>query len=86
MTTPNEHTRRKATYAKMRQSLIDALDDLEILAGNVVGPSGASWQEIAGTCATNFQVLAWQLEAARQGNHESAIVFPSAKDWAEERA
>jgi len=73
-------TAPRATYKRMRQLLNDVLGDLRILAGNTMGPSDASWQDVAGTCAVNLQVLASQLEQARQGNHESAIVFPSPDD------
>lgn len=68
---------RKATYETMKRALTDALANLEILSGDKVGPSDASWQDVAGTCSVNLEVLASQLKQARLGNHESAITFPS---------
>jgi hypothetical protein len=68
----------------MRAALKAALEDLEILSGDKVGPSGVSWQDVAGTCATNFQVLVWNLERARQGYAEPNITFPSPAECLEE--
>lgn len=70
----------RATYKLMHQYLKDALDDMRILAGDVVGPSDASWQDVAGTAAVNFQCLASALREARAGNCEWPIVFPSPDD------
>jgi hypothetical protein len=75
---------QRTTYERMKETLKLALDDLEILAGNKVGPTDASWQDVAGTCATNFEVFAMQLHEARRGNHESFIVFPDATECLEE--
>jgi hypothetical protein len=66
----------RATYKAMKLYLEDALHDLSILAGERVGPSDASWQDVAGTCSVNLDCLSNQLKEARQGNHESFIVFP----------
>ncbi len=71
---------RKARYETMRRALRDALGDLNILAGNAVGPSDASWQDVAGTCAVNLEVLVSQLRQARIGNCEAAIVFPDPEE------
>ena len=68
---------RRAQYDIMRRALENALSDLAILAGDIVGPSDASWQDVAGTCAVNLEVLAMQLRAARAGNAEPFLVFPS---------
>jgi hypothetical protein len=68
---------RPATYAFMEQLLKNALYDLAILAGDIVGPSDVSWQDVAGTAAVNLQVLASQLDQARNGQAEPGIVFPS---------
>jgi hypothetical protein len=57
--------------------LKNALNDLAILSGDVVGPSGVSWQDVAGTASVNLKVLASQLDAARNGHAEPGIVFPS---------
>lgn len=77
------HPPRKATYTLMRRYLKDALGDLRILSGESVGPSTASWQGIAGTCAVNLKLLAAQLDQARIGNHEGLITFPNADDEGE---
>jgi hypothetical protein len=61
----------------MREALCNLLSDMSILAGDIVGPGGTSWQDVAGTAMVNAQVLASQLEQARLGNCESFITFPS---------
>lgn len=76
----NEATRlqrRRTTFGSMEKALINALNDLAILAGDLVCPSDVSWQDVAGTAATNLEVLAGMLHEARKGNHEAFIVFPS---------
>lgn len=70
-------TGRRATYQRMREALCNLLNDMSILAGDKVGPSDVSWQDVAGTAMVNAQVLAAQLEQARLGNCESFITFPS---------
>jgi hypothetical protein len=84
LTGTSPQPRRKATYATMRLLLTNALNDLEILAGNRVGPSDASWQDVAGTCAANLQALVWQIEKTRAGNSESFPAFPSPVEILEE--
>jgi hypothetical protein len=68
---------RRATYRIMKTLLESALNDLQILAGDKIGPSTSSWQDVAGTCAVNLECLAAQLKQARLGNCESGITFPS---------
>jgi hypothetical protein len=67
----------------MQTALINLLDDLAILAGDKMGPSGSSWQDVAGIASVNAWVLFKQLEAAYQGNHEPGITFPSVAEWVE---
>lgn len=71
------------TYGKLEKTLITALNDLAILSGDIQGPSEVSWQDVAGTAATNLEVLAKMLHDARKGNHESIISFPSPWDCLE---
>lgn len=68
---------RKANYETMKTVLTNALHDLQILAGDIMGPTNSSWQDVAGTCAVNLDVLSSQLKEARNGNAESFLVFPS---------
>jgi hypothetical protein len=68
---------RPATYDFMEQLLKNVLHDLSILAGDIVGPSNATWQDVAGTASANLQVLASQLDKARNGQAEPGITFPS---------
>lgn len=68
---------RQARFNVMERALIGLLNDLRILSGEIVGPSGVSWQDVAGTAALNAQVLADQLTQARAGNSHGPIVFPS---------
>jgi len=81
-TEQNKH--RKATYAEMKRLLTNALGDLSILAGDAVGPSDVSWQDVAGTATVSLQCLVWQLEEARKGNCESFITFPSPSECLED--
>jgi hypothetical protein len=64
-------------YAEAREQLVSLLADLEILAGDRVGPSDASWQDVAGTAAVQLRVYAGLLDRARQGRYPGTIVFPS---------
>lgn len=72
------HARRPYRYETAHRALANALNDLRILAGDQVGPSGASWQGVAGTCAVNLRHLAKLLDAARAGEvADGPVVFPS---------
>ena len=52
------------------------VDDLEILAGDAVGPGDVSWQDVAGTLTVNLRVLATSLDEARAGNvKDGSVVF-----------
>jgi hypothetical protein len=71
-------------YEEARKLLASIIGDLNILSGDTVGPSGVSWQDVAGTLACNLKVLALRIEAARagcltsaRGVTESPVVFPS---------
>lgn len=77
-------TMRKTTYKAMESALKDALHDLEILAGNKVGPSDVSWQDVAGTASVNLKVLASLLDQARLGNAEPFLTFPAPSECMEE--
>ena len=61
------------------RALQSALHDLRILSGDIVGPSGASWQDVAGTCATNLEVLLNYVRAARERG-AGFVSFPSPDD------
>jgi len=67
----------RARFIHMHAALRELLNDLTILAGEKVGPSDASWQDVASAAAIHAANLARQLHAASQGNHEAMIVFPS---------
>lgn len=45
------------------------IEDMEILSGDAVGPSGESWQDIADKLATNLEVLAGHIRKIRNGKH-----------------
>ena len=45
----------------------DIVQDIAILDGTNVGPSDSSWQDVAGTLATNLEVLAYSLHSMRHG-------------------
>jgi len=57
----------KPTYQTAQRALRNAIEDLAILDGQIVGPADASWQDVAGTAATNLEVVARYLHNARGG-------------------
>ena len=71
---------RRASYDRMSDELRMGLMDLRVLCGDEVGPwlpAGATWQQIAGLCASHFEALASMLREASEGNHGAFICFPS---------
>lgn len=69
---------RAYRYELACETLKNAIGDLSILAGDEVGPSDASWQDVAGTASVNLRALASMIEAARAGNVVNGpVVFPS---------
>ena len=67
----------KPDFETLDKLLEAGLHDLAILAGDVVGPSDVSWQDVAGTAAANLRVLADLLSEAREGAAGPFPVFPS---------
>jgi hypothetical protein len=65
-------------YETAERTLQNVMGDLAILAGDVVGPSDVSWQDVAGTAAVNLSVLASLIEDAREEG--SFISFPSVSE------
>jgi len=77
--------KQRYRYFTAHRSLKLAIKDMAILSGEEVGPSDVSWQDVAGTLATNLRVLANQMEAAWEGYVEDGpIVFPSVNEIIEE--
>lgn len=69
---------RPYSYDTARITLVNIVVDLQILAGEKVGPSDATWQDVAGTLAVNLRALAGSIEAAREGRVvDGPVVFPS---------
>jgi hypothetical protein len=77
------HSNKRATYKRMEYLLRYALRDLSILAGDQIGPSNMTWQDIAGIAADNLEALVAQLRAAKGGNAEAFIAFPSPSELLE---
>jgi hypothetical protein len=78
-------------HDKLKERLSDALVDLEILAGDRVGPSDASWHDVAGTASCNLRALASCLDSLRAGEtHHHGVpwrgltIFPSPREVLEE--
>jgi len=71
----------KVTSQRLKAVLKDIQCGLDVLAGKEVGPANATWQDVAGTCASNLRSLASLLDAARVGDAEAFLVFP---DWEED--
>lgn len=62
-------------YERLCEKYRNALSDLVILSGDIVGPSDASWQDVAGTAAVNLHALARAIQDARHSG--PFVVFPS---------
>ena len=58
---------RPIHHQTAQRALENAIYDLLILQGANIGPSGSSWQDIAGTAAVNLRCVAAFLDQARQG-------------------
>ena len=71
---------KRATYNGMREELAHIIGDVRILSGEIVGPSDATWQDVAGTLAVNLRCLAAMLEEWRKGNAEPFCSFPGLDD------
>jgi len=61
----------------MKYTLADIKTDIDILSGETVGPTDATWQDVAGTCAVNLRHLATLMDLAREGKAESFTTFPA---------
>ncbi len=73
------------SYMTVLRSMNNMVEDFKILSGEEVGPSGATWQDVAGTLEANLRVLANQVESARKGHTGGGpVVFPSITAMAEE--
>ena len=66
-----------ATYATMKRTRDFIKTDIDILSGETVGPTGATWQDVAGTCAANLRYLSTLMDLARESKAESFISFPA---------
>lgn len=72
---------RAYRYETACEVMRSALADLETIAGDRAGMSGASWQDHAGTAAIALRELAGMLDSARQGRViEGPVVFPSIEE------
>ena len=70
----------KANCATLAKQWYQIKADAAIRCGDEIGPSGASWQDVAGTMACNMRVYARLLDRLRNGD-EAPDSFPS---WAGE--
>jgi hypothetical protein len=73
-------------YHMLQDQLSEVFLHLNILAGERVGPSGKSWQDVAATAATNLRDLADMLDAVRESKPfrgaslTGPVVFPSPEE------
>ena len=73
--------KRPYRYDEAHRAMKDAITDLHILAGDQVGHSDVTWQDVAGTAVINLRHLANHIEQAREGNAVNGpVVFPSPGD------
>ena len=68
----------KPSYNNLKSLLTDIMLDIDILSGDEVGPSNASWQDVAGTLSCNMKVYSKLLDRLRNG--ERVETFPSRND------
>lgn len=66
----------KPTFENMEKLRQQIMDDAAILAGDSIGPSDASWQDVAGTMSVNLKVYARLLDRLREGE-AAGVAFPS---------
>lgn len=66
-------------YKKLEKLLADIVGDLDILTGDVLGPSDVSWQDVAGTLMCNMRVYAIKLERIREASPDM-MAFPSIRE------
>lgn len=66
------------------RAMLNAVTDLTILSGDIVGPSNRSVDGVLTTAIANLEVLLKQLKAAQEGQvADPPLVFPSVKDAVE---
>lgn len=66
------------THATLLNLLTNIVGDIDILAGDDIGPNGAAWQDVAGTLACNMRVYANLLDQLREGRVPAGgVSFPS---------
>jgi hypothetical protein len=74
------------TYHMLQDQLSEVFLHLNILAGDKVGPSDQSWQDVAATAATSLRDFADMLDAVRESKPfrgaslTGPVVFPSPED------
>jgi hypothetical protein len=72
---------RSYRYDAARTTLKLIEEDLRVLAGDTVGPSGLSWQQVADRLAVLLRAYAEMLDDARAGRVDGGpVVFPSPDD------
>lgn len=64
----------KMNAERFADTCADARGDIRILLGEDVGPSDASWQDVAGTLATSLEVIASSLHQMRAGEIPAAAI------------
>jgi hypothetical protein len=76
-----EPARKPYDYDVACAMLRKILSDLETIEGAKVGPSGATWQDVAGTAAVKLRAFAAMLDAAREGRvRNGPVVFPGVEE------
>lgn len=56
------------------------VEGLNALAGDEVGPSGQSWQDVAEDLSRYMRMYAGRLDQLRFGNAGGTVVFPSLQE------
>ncbi len=67
-------------YESMRHGLRMLRSHFSALSGETVGPSQATWQQVAADCAATLRHLASLLDDAREGKAGAFPVFPSLEE------
>ena len=69
-----------SNYEALKHGLAMLRAQVAVLAGDSVGPSHLSWQEVARDCSSTLRRLADLLDEARDGTPGGFVVFPSFED------
>ena len=61
---------KRDPWIDQQAEIVDRIvEDMKIVSGDIMGPSDATWQDVAGTLACNLEVLGAHIHKIRHGKH-----------------